>query len=278
MSPRPDKLEEVRAFYARLMAAASRSTDPRLERAFALVPREAFLPPPPWHVMVGEKFVETPGSDPAYLYQNSLVVLDRRKGINNGEPFLHAGWLGAVAPQPGETVVQVGAGMGYYTAILSLLVLEGGSVIAFEIDHALANAAERNLDPFENVQVITADAVATPFPAADVIYVNAGVVAPPLPWLTALKPNGRMVFPWRPSREVGLAMLVTRTAAGFAARPLSRAWFIPCVGASDQSTSLLTPTGGTARQSRSIVLDTDRPPDDSATAIYPGLWFSSDSL
>ena len=52
MAPRNKHLEEARTLYARMMAAASRSSDPRLERIFELVPREAFLPPGPWHIMV----------------------------------------------------------------------------------------------------------------------------------------------------------------------------------------------------------------------------------
>ena len=128
MSGPSTRLDEARTLYARMMAAASGSADPRLERIFELVPREAFLPPGPWHIMVEHRLVETPSADPALLYQNALVVLDRQKGINNGEPFLHAGWIGAVAPGAGETVTQVGAGGGYYTAILSMLVLPGGKV------------------------------------------------------------------------------------------------------------------------------------------------------
>ena len=151
MAGRSKRLEEARILYARMMAAASNSTDPRLERAFEPVPREAFLPPGPWHIMVEHRLIETPSADPAQLYQNALVVLDRQKGINNGEPFLHAMWIGAVAPQPGETVTQVGAGGGYYTAVLSMLVLPDGKVVAYEIDAGLAHAARRNLIPFENV-------------------------------------------------------------------------------------------------------------------------------
>jgi len=52
--------------------------------------------------MVAERYLETPSADAAYFYQNNLVALDTDKGINNGEPFLHAGWIGAVAPQPGR--------------------------------------------------------------------------------------------------------------------------------------------------------------------------------
>jgi protein-L-isoaspartate(D-aspartate) O-methyltransferase len=148
-------LDEIRSFHARLMADASRSRDPRLERIFELVPREAFFPPGPWNIQLAgsQNYLETPSADPTYLYQNTLVALDAEKGINNGTPFFHAAWIGAVAPQPGETVAHIGAGTGYYSAILSMLVRPGGRVIAFEIEEELAAAARRNLAPFENVSV-----------------------------------------------------------------------------------------------------------------------------
>lgn len=278
MAGRDRRLEEARTLYARMMAAASRSSDPRLERVFEQVPREAFLPPGPWHVVVGNRVVETPSADPAHLYQNVLVALDRQKSINNGEPFLHAGWMGAVAPGPGDTVVQVGAGSGYYTALLSMLVLPDGEVEAYEVDDALAFEAHRNLSPFDNVRVVQQNAVETELPPADVIYVNAGVVAPPRSWLKALKPGGRLVFPWRPASDAGLAVMAVRLPHGFSTTVLGGAWFIPCTGACDEGITIRKPNAREARRVRSIVLSEERPPDDTALAIYPDLWFSSSAI
>jgi len=139
------QLREVRDFYAKFLAACSRSNDPRIEQAFQTVPRERFLPPGPWKVFVGstkrDAYIETPSADPIHLYQNVLVALDEPKGVNNGQPSLHANWLGAVLPKPGENVVHIGAGRGYYSAILSSLVQPDGAVTAFEIDKTLASAA-----------------------------------------------------------------------------------------------------------------------------------------
>ena len=90
MTNGPASINEIRAFHAKLMAAASCSGDPRLERIFELIPREAFLPPGPWRIRLNDRSIQTPSADPVYLYQNTLVVLDAAKGINNGEPFLHA--------------------------------------------------------------------------------------------------------------------------------------------------------------------------------------------
>ncbi|HXE85334.1 MAG TPA: SAM-dependent methyltransferase [Hyphomicrobiaceae bacterium] len=271
-------LEEIRSFYAKLMAAASRSCDPRLERIFELVPREAFLPPGPWKIRVGETYVETPSADPVYLYQNVLVALDAGKGINNGEPFLHAAWIGAASPQPGETVIHIGAGTGYYTAILSMLVLAGGRVHAFEIEERLAAAAQRNLLPFENASVTAGNATCMALPPSDLIYVNAGIGAPPVDWLQALRSGGRMIFPWRPSKSVGIAVLVTAKPSGFEVKPLMPAWFIPCVGATEAMPGAAPTDGGAAWRSRSLRLTAQQAPDATATAVYPDAWFSSEPL
>ncbi len=265
------------------MAAASGSADPRLERVFELVRREAFLGPGPWHILasgpwlinVDRNYVETPDADPVYLCQNVLVALDPAKGVNNGEPFLHARWIGAVSPKPGDAVCHIGAGTGYYSAILSVLAQPGGSVNAFEIEQGLAEKARDNLQPFEGISVTTGDATELPLPPSDLIYVNAGVVAPPPSWLQALRPQGRMIFPWRPSQAVGLAMVISRQAAGFSVKPLMNSYFIPCVGASDAAQCIKTPDEREAWSVRSIWLSAEREPDETAVAICEHLWFSS---
>lgn len=268
-------IEDVRAFFAKLLAAASHSADPRLERIFELVPREAFLPPGPWQIVVNHHYVETPSADPAFIYQNVLVALDAEKGINNGEPFLHAAWIGVVEPKPGDRICHIGAGTGYYTAILSLLALPGGSVRAYEIDQDLARMARKNLKPFENVEMIAGDATRLPIAQADLIYVNAGVVAPPASWLRALSREGRMIFPWRPTDKIGLAVLLTRKERGFDARTLMFSWFIPSVGASDMQNCLKSPEPAQARTIRSAWLTDERKPDETAVATYTHMWFSS---
>src|SRR6185312_2768355 len=99
--------------------------------------------PGPWSLFAPDRwdpltersgYVQTPNDDPAFLYQDVLIALDRRRGINIGEPSLHARCLDALSPKAGETVVQVGAGSGYYTALLAHLVGPNGQVVAFEID------------------------------------------------------------------------------------------------------------------------------------------------
>lgn len=271
-------IEDIRKFYARLMAANAASSDPRLEEVFATVPREAFLGPGPWTIVAGNGKVTTPSADPAHIYQNVLVALDADKGINNGEPFLHAAWIGKLAPKPGETVTHIGAGTGYYSAVLARLVSPGGTVTAFELDGRLADLARKNLEAYGNATVVHGNAVTMPLPPSDIIYVNAGVVAPPAGWLKALRPGGRMIFPWRPAERVPLAVMVTRTQKGFACDPFMRSWFIPCFGASVADLAAKIPTREQATRSRSIWLTSDKAPDRTATAIFGDVWFSSKNL
>ena len=275
---RPASVAEVRAFYAKEMASASGSSDPRIEQTFKSVRREAFMPPGPWRVLVGDNYVETPSADPRYLYQNNLIALNADKGINNGEPFLHAQRIGAVAPKPGEAITHIGAGTGYYLALLCMFVLPSGTLTAFEVHEGLAAQARLNLAQFENVTVVLGNAVSVPIPKSDVIYVNAGVVAPPEHWLDALRPGARMIFPWRPTPQTALAALVTRTAWGFEFKPLMPAWFIPCLGASETSATDLLPDTAGAWKTRSVYLKRYRAPDESAAAIYEDVWFSLESL
>ncbi|RUW12398.1 protein-L-isoaspartate O-methyltransferase [Mesorhizobium sp. M1A.F.Ca.IN.022.05.2.1] len=270
--------DDARKFYAKLMAAHARSADPRIEEAFASVPREAFLGPGPWTVFAGDGAFKTPTADPSYIYQNVLVVLDADKGINNGEPILHAMWIGKVEPKPGEAVTHIGAGTGYYTALLARLVEPGGSVTAFEIEADLAAQAKVNLAAYGNVEVVAGDAVAGTLPPSDIIYVNAAVVAPPPAWLRALRPGGRLIFPWRPAQRIGLAVLVTRMQAGFACRPFMGSWFIPCVGASLAGPDAKVPTRERASRTRSIWLTEDKAPDRTATAVFGDVWFSSRAM
>ncbi len=79
----------------------------------------------------------------------------------------------------GETVVQVGAGSGYDTAIVAQMVGPHGKVVAFEVDAALARRARSNLATCANVAVRAASATEAAIPPCDGMYVNAGVTDPP---------------------------------------------------------------------------------------------------
>src|SRR5216683_2297139 len=133
-----------REFYARYVTQSAGVSDSRIIAAFATVERERFVGPGPWSIAVSRAYISTDIDDPRVLYQDILVGLSPDKGINNGEPSLHAKCIARADPQPGETVVHIGSGTGYYTALLAYLVGDGGRVDAYEIEADLAALATQN--------------------------------------------------------------------------------------------------------------------------------------
>jgi len=83
-----------------------------------------------------------------------------------------------------DHVLHIGAGTGYYTAILAEL---AASVDAYEIEPALAALAAGNLAPWTNVTVHAESAAGRSLPDADAIYVSAGASHPDPFWLGALR-------------------------------------------------------------------------------------------
>jgi protein-L-isoaspartate(D-aspartate) O-methyltransferase len=276
-----DELAAIRARYAAdamVWAREAGIDNPRVQAAFAAVPRKRYLTPPPWRIFAPGGMMDDQTSDPAKLYADVLVVLDRAKGINNGQPSLHAVWMAEVDPRPGETVVQVGIGAGYYTAILAWLVGEEGRVEAYEIDQHLAEVATENLAGLPHVRVHAGSAVGVDLAPADIVYVSAGAVAPDPRWIRCIKPGGRLVMPWQPAPAEGRTLVIRRKPEGFAAGLHHSVAFVACIGAGRGE---VRPRGLPSRpisETRSVWLTEERPPDETATAIYEGIWFSSRSV
>jgi len=228
------RVRERRQAYAAEITRSAHVQDPRIEKAFAAVPREDFVGNPPWRVGSGGLFGLTSSHDPVSLYEDVLVAIDPERGINNGQPSLHAHSIDALGLKEGETVLQIGAGAGYYTAILAELVGTKGRVIAYEIAPDIAARAAANLSPYPQVEVRARSGVED-LPQADVLYVNAAASHPVRAWLDALKVGGRLVFPLQAAGSSGAMALITRPEHGEAwpARLLTSVVFIPCEGALD---------------------------------------------
>jgi protein-L-isoaspartate(D-aspartate) O-methyltransferase len=194
---RDTELMIVRRAYAKQVLAAAGVRDARIEDAFAVVRREDFLGPGPWpffHLWPA-RYVPSPDADPVYLYTDSLVGIVPDRFINNGQPSLHAALLAQARPSDGEHVVHVGAGVGYYTAIMAHLVGPTGRVTGIEFDADLAARARANFGGAANVEILQGDGAVVPFATADVIYVNAGATHPAPAWLDGLAEGGRLILP-----------------------------------------------------------------------------------
>jgi protein-L-isoaspartate(D-aspartate) O-methyltransferase len=269
-----NSIEDHRAFYAKFVVASAGSKDERLIAAFASVPREDFVGQGPWSIVAGSSYVSTPSDDPRLLYHDIVVGLAADRHINNGQPTLHARCLSACAPAVGDAVVQIGAGTGYYTAILASLVGPAGTVIAYEIEADLAARARENVRHLAQVRIENASATDGALPGADVIYVSAGATHPPRSWLAALKTGGRLIFPLTASKNFGVMLLITHQGPErYTARVIVPAAFVPCVGARD-SADLLDAAFQTPLIMAAKSLRRGTAPDATACCVGDGWWLS----
>jgi protein-L-isoaspartate(D-aspartate) O-methyltransferase len=256
-------LAQVRAWYAEELRFAGPVASEAVVRAFATVPRERFLGPGPWRILSDADrggYRSTPDADPRHVYHNVLVALDETRRINNGSPSLWAYVLDRLALAPRETVLHLGCGTGYYSAIMAELVGPQGRVAAVEQDAALAERARVGLAGWPQTTPIRADGSSFSAGPRDVIVASAGATHPMPGWLATLRPRGRLLFPLTSQRLGGYMLMVTRTGAGerLHAELLCRAWFIPFSGARDAAldTRLATAIeGGHADLVRSLRLD-----------------------
>jgi len=210
--------------------------------AFAAVPRELFLAKGPWLVQnrhTSPDYVATPDANPRHLYHDHHVAIDASGFINSGGPGFTAFLLGLLEVQPGETVVYLGIGCGYYAAILGELVGPGGKVIAIEVDPQRAAQAGKALAPWTQVSVRCFNGATEPLEPCDVLIAGAAVTHPPSSWLEALPIGGRMVFPLmgttagEPYGTAAVLYAHRVSELSFAVRPLCLAAYLECVGARD---------------------------------------------
>jgi len=144
-------------------------------RAMERVPRETFAP---------EAHREQARWD---------IALPLPCGATMTAPSSVAAMLTRLKLEPGQRVMEIGAGSGYVTALLDRL--GAGAVLSLERYRTLAEDAAARLADLPGVHVVQADALAPSLPDGgfDRILVNGCVEAVPEHWLAALEPGGRLV-------------------------------------------------------------------------------------
>ena len=239
-----DDLATIRRHYARIVRIAATlppgEATERVEAAFAAVPRERHAGPGPWRLIPqspGAAPWTTPDDDPRWLHADALIALDEGAGINNGAPSMWARHLTMLDVPPGARVFQVGAGAGYYTAILAHLAGPGGHVAAHEIEPHLAGRAAEALDGVPNATIAHGNGATDPAPGPhDLVVAFAGVTHPPPAWIDALAERGRMLLPVTGTRGRGAFVLFEREGADrLALATVGRCGFYPCAGARDDA-------------------------------------------
>jgi protein-L-isoaspartate(D-aspartate) O-methyltransferase len=262
----------VRRAYAKQIMAVFGVIDRRVEAAFASVKREDYLGRGPWQVVRWERgYVPTPNRDPVYLYDDVVVGILPERNLNNGQPSLHAHLIASATPRSGEHIVHVGAGVGYYTAILHHIVGRRGKITAIEYDPGLARRLAANFAGAGNLRVVQGDGARVEFDRADVIYVNAGATKPADVWLDRLSNGGRLILPMTAGEFLagdirqGAVFRIERRGDDFFARRISGVVIFPCEGMRDSKTEAALATAfetGRAQEVTRLYRRDDIPDED----------------
>jgi protein-L-isoaspartate(D-aspartate) O-methyltransferase len=238
----PDPIDAARQAYAEELRFTAPIRNAAVVKAFATVPRENFLGPGPWRIlspMSVAKYWTTDNADPRHIYHDVLVAIDEKRRLNNGQPSLWAHLYDQLGLTRGSHVMHVGAGTGYYSAVLAEIVGSTGQVTAIEIDPSLAARAQENLaSAWPQARVIEADGFGfRPEQPADTVIVNAGVTHLSRAWLDMLAAeNGRLLVPLTGAENWGGFLLITRHAGEtrlYPARFVHHVGIVPCIGGRD---------------------------------------------
>jgi protein-L-isoaspartate(D-aspartate) O-methyltransferase len=204
---------EREAEYTRSLTGRKRFSS-RVMSAMARVPREQFVP-----------------TDlRAYAFDNGPLPIGHGQTIS--QPYIVALMTDLLELQADHTVLEIGTGSGYQTAILSLLARQ---VYTIEVVRELGEASARCLQKlgYTNISFRIGNGYAgwpehAPY---DAIIVTAAAAQVPQPLVDQLKPGGRLVIP------VGLPylpqelMLVEKDPQGkIHIRDILGVAFVPLIG------------------------------------------------
>jgi protein-L-isoaspartate(D-aspartate) O-methyltransferase len=182
----PESPAELNAALVDHLKASGVLRSPAIEAAFRAVPRHHFLP----------------GMPLEEVYRDEAIATKQRDGIrlsSSSQPSIMAAMLEQLAPEPGQRVLEIGAGTGYNAALLAHLVGPSGAVVTVDLDADTVQAAREHLlsAGSDAVQVVLGDGgLGYPDRAPyDAIMLTVGTwdIAPA--WWRQLRLGGRIVMP-----------------------------------------------------------------------------------
>ncbi len=186
--------------------------DPRVLDAMRKIPRHRFVPD---HLR-------------PQAYRDSALPIGSDQTIS--QPYVVARMSELLAVDAEHTVLEIGSGSGYQTAILGLLARRVYSLerISDLAKQAIGRMRELGLD---NVKVQTFDGTVgwSEFAPFDRILVTAGAPAPPKPLLDQLAVGGRMVIP-EGDRQTQRLVVYDKDRRGVHRRLGEEVAFVPLIG------------------------------------------------
>lgn len=195
------------------LADEFRICDPRVLAAMRQIPRHRFVPE----------------ALKAQAYRDGALPIASGQTIS--QPYIVARMTELLELDGTETVLEIGAGTGYQTAILATLAKK---VFAIERLDSLAREASSRLAGlgFRNVTLKTADGSKgwSAYQPFDAILVAAGGPGVPAPLVAQLKVGGKLVIPVGETRENQRLIRVTRTESGTRTEDFGPCVFVPLIG------------------------------------------------
>lgn len=162
---------------------------PRVEEAMRTVPRHLFVPNAPLEKAYGNAPVNT-------KFDESGASISCAS-----QPDIVGMMLEQLDVQPGQNVLELGAGTGFNAGLLGYLVGEKGHVTTIDVDEDIVDGARAGLAAADihNVEVILGDGAVghTPNAKYDLIEATVGAHGVPHAWLDQLAPGGRLLTPLR---------------------------------------------------------------------------------
>jgi len=162
-------------------------------------------------------------------YKDNALPIAANQTIS--QPFIVARMTELLELNPQSKVLEIGAGSGYQTVILSELAKK---IYAIERVAQLAAEAQNRLEnlKIQNVTLRCADGtngweIHAPF---DAILVAAGSPGIPKPLLNQLKIGGKLVLPIGQDQKTQKLIRVTRTTKDFQTEDFGACAFVPLIG------------------------------------------------
>ncbi|MFF2747565.1 protein-L-isoaspartate O-methyltransferase [Kitasatospora sp. NPDC058048] len=191
---------------------------PWLREAFAALPRDGFAPDRLWRwdgrsYVSLDRAVDPDGwADELYSGVHSPAVTQLTGGRPSSSlsaPSVVADMLDSLRVEPGHRVWDVGTGQGW-TAALSAWRAGPGRVVTTEVDeHLAAFARARLADAGLDVEAAAGDGTGGGVPGGgpvDRLHAAYAVETVPWSWVAAVRPGGRIVYPWGRLGHVALTV------------------------------------------------------------------------
>lgn len=210
------KYDEKRAKMVKKLIRDGRIDSEAVIKAMGEIPREQFVP-------VAHKLS---------AYEDTPLPIGEGQTIS--APHMVGIMAEALDAEPGQKILEIGAGSGYHAAVIARLITPGGHLYTIERVQSLVKRARENIKKVgleESVTILHGDGSIglkehAPY---DRIFVTCASPGIPPPLLEQLKDGGKLLIP-SGSSIVSDLLLITKTGGKISKKNLGGCAFVPLRG------------------------------------------------